>query len=193
MIGKFIYDTYLTNNTEKDWEEYKRKYPHEAKVVETNKGLNLRTRANIRTDGYYVSRFDGPSFDGQNVKLTQILIFNDLGYVYYEDMEGHPEFDNEEMIKVLESFIGKDELNYNSGKIKLDQSGSIDIIMFDPEHYDNKESEEPLNYQRFQGTVITNGLTLDYKQKHFNQSLKKYNEHNVLADIKFEFFKVNFN
>ena len=35
MIGKFIYDTYLTNNTEKDWEEYKRKYPHEAKVVET--------------------------------------------------------------------------------------------------------------------------------------------------------------
>ena len=30
MFGKFIYDTYLTNNTERDWAVYKKENPEDA-------------------------------------------------------------------------------------------------------------------------------------------------------------------
>ena len=44
MIFKFIYDTYLTNNTEKDWQKYKQDYPEDAERIDKNKGLNFNTK-----------------------------------------------------------------------------------------------------------------------------------------------------
>ncbi len=37
IIGKFIYDTYLTNNTEKNFEEYRKKDPIAAAKLELPK------------------------------------------------------------------------------------------------------------------------------------------------------------
>jgi hypothetical protein len=37
FICKFIYDSYITNNTEKNWQEFKQKNPNDPEVLITNK------------------------------------------------------------------------------------------------------------------------------------------------------------
>lgn len=44
FVLKFIYDSYLTNNTNEKWSEYRRVNPEEAARIENNKGLNLNTK-----------------------------------------------------------------------------------------------------------------------------------------------------
>jgi phage pi2 protein 07 len=42
VIGKFIYDTYLTNNAEKNWEKYREEYPLDAAKIDLEEQkLNL--------------------------------------------------------------------------------------------------------------------------------------------------------
>ncbi|GLU56115.1 hypothetical protein Dfri01_55760 [Dyadobacter frigoris] len=48
VIGKFIYDTYFSNNTEKRWEEYKKENPERAYEVERNTGLNVGMSAGAK-------------------------------------------------------------------------------------------------------------------------------------------------
>ena len=43
LLIKFIYDTYVTDNTENDWKEFKKTNPNEAAQIKANKGLDLRT------------------------------------------------------------------------------------------------------------------------------------------------------
>lgn len=43
VIGKFIYDTYLSNNTKERWEDYKEQNPAKAYEIERNQGLDFRT------------------------------------------------------------------------------------------------------------------------------------------------------
>jgi hypothetical protein len=44
FFGKFIYDSYLTKNNKRSWQEYKEKYPEDAARIDRNKGLNLSTK-----------------------------------------------------------------------------------------------------------------------------------------------------
>lgn len=44
VIVKFVYDTFLTGNTEKNWETYKHSNPEEAARIERNDGLNFSTK-----------------------------------------------------------------------------------------------------------------------------------------------------
>jgi len=48
FFGKFVYDTFLTNNTERDWEEYKQSDPVGAARVEKNNGLDISTKSKSR-------------------------------------------------------------------------------------------------------------------------------------------------
>lgn len=43
IIGKFVYDTYLSNNTKDKWEDYKQENPAKAYEIERNKGLDFST------------------------------------------------------------------------------------------------------------------------------------------------------
>jgi hypothetical protein len=43
---KFIYDTFLTNNANKNWNEYKSENPEKAARIERNTGLNFNTKPN---------------------------------------------------------------------------------------------------------------------------------------------------
>lgn len=43
VIGKFVYDTYLSSNTKENWEDYKQDNPAKAYEIERNKGLNFST------------------------------------------------------------------------------------------------------------------------------------------------------
>lgn len=41
LFFKFIWDSYLTNNTERNWQEYKQQFPAEAERIESNPGLSF--------------------------------------------------------------------------------------------------------------------------------------------------------
>ena len=45
ILGKFIYDTYLTNNTTRRWNVYKRNHPEDAAKVERNGGLSFNNKS----------------------------------------------------------------------------------------------------------------------------------------------------
>ncbi len=48
IFGKFIYDSFLTNNTNDNWDKYKKQYPVEASRVEGNTGLNISVKSKSR-------------------------------------------------------------------------------------------------------------------------------------------------
>jgi|GEM_PF-4406737 len=49
FVAKFIYDSYLTNNTEKVFEEYQNNNPEAAARIERNKGFDLSTKPKTRS------------------------------------------------------------------------------------------------------------------------------------------------
>lgn len=48
IIGKFIYDTFFTDRTEKNWNQYKQSNPEDAARIERNRGLDLSTKSKSR-------------------------------------------------------------------------------------------------------------------------------------------------
>ncbi|MEJ8758460.1 hypothetical protein WG947_15710 [Pontibacter sp. H259] len=50
ILGKFIYDTYLTNNTDRDWENFKVSEPEKAARIERNKILDFNTNPNLKDE-----------------------------------------------------------------------------------------------------------------------------------------------
>jgi len=44
IIGKFIYDSYLTNNTEKNWEEYERDKKYNETIRQTNHSQDIKKK-----------------------------------------------------------------------------------------------------------------------------------------------------
>lgn len=48
IFGKFIFDTYLTNRTEKDWDQYKQSNPERAARIEKNKGFDFSEKSKSR-------------------------------------------------------------------------------------------------------------------------------------------------
>lgn len=41
LFLKFVWDSYITGNTEREWGEYKQQFPAEAERIESNSGLNF--------------------------------------------------------------------------------------------------------------------------------------------------------
>lgn len=56
FVGKFIYDTYITDNTEKNWEKFRRSNPEEAARLERNEGLNFNLKP-IKNDDHKVASY----------------------------------------------------------------------------------------------------------------------------------------
>ncbi|MDM8162239.1 hypothetical protein QUH73_20665 [Labilibaculum sp. K2S] len=49
-IGKFVYDTYFTNNAQKNWDEYKKNNPESGARIERNKGFDISTKSRSREE-----------------------------------------------------------------------------------------------------------------------------------------------
>lgn len=80
VIAKFVYDTYLSNNTEKRWEEYRQENPERAYQVERNTGLNLGTSASAR---------EAAAFN-KLTELQQLLIKQSLAF--YKQVESREHY-----------------------------------------------------------------------------------------------------
>jgi hypothetical protein len=179
LIAKFIYDTYLTNNTEKSWHDYKLNNPHEAQVLENNKGLNFKTNYSVRKDGFYSLRMEGINQYGNPYKFTVFLIFNMNGFVSKFEFDGFPEVTKEAMLGVLAEVENYNENNKESAKIDL-HDGKISFKFNSPSS----------NHEEYVGSVIKDGLILDRVLHYFDQNLGRMNTKTSLKDLKFIFISI---
>ena len=197
IIGKFVYDSFLTNNTEKNWEKYKKENPHKAIVIENSKGLNMNPNAEIRTDGYYISKYETLNYKGEPFTIHFYLIFNKKGFVVFGEIEDINEWikkNTNESIK--EAIIEFNELNENDYSSQVRKfyikNGGINMKFFDPEDFSNEDINNLQSYDEWYGTIIHNGLILSFDRAYFNIVLAEYVKENRIKNLKFDFKQVFF-
>ena len=95
FFGKFIYDTYLTNNTEIGFQDYKVRHPEEAYRLEKNKGLNFNTNPKINIKDRRESVSLLAEHFGCQPNEVQALFLNDM------IQKKIPMREKDEMISVL--------------------------------------------------------------------------------------------
>jgi hypothetical protein len=177
---KFIYDTFLTTNTSRNWAKYQSAFPHEAAVIENNNGLNFKTDFKPKTNGYYTCNLSGRSPEGFPFQLTEMFIFNDLGYVVRFEMEGEPvALNREQGVVLLRELQGISEASEECAKFKWND-GKISI-RFD---------EGSLYGEEFVGSVLQNGLLLTRLLHNYNEILERPTTKTTLVDMRFTFHEV---
>lgn len=196
FIGKFIYDSFLTNNTERNWDAYKKSNPNQVRVVENNSAFNLNTKANLRTDGYYLAKYKGTNPKGEFFTIPFLFVFNNKGVVaFMEDDEAH-DFANCDVENLKEQLIEYDlqevsETNLGFSKYQI-KNGGVSMIFYDSEEYSNRMNDEIMTYNKWEGTILNNGLLLTFSQAGYSNSLGDYTSEIVLKDLKFDFVQIKF-
>lgn len=195
FIGKFIYDSFLTNNTEKNWDVYKKSNPNQARVLETNSAFNLNTKATIRTDGYYLANFKGKNKEGQ-YSIPFLLIFTSNGLVVFFEDDNADDFVNAGVQKIKEQLIESDsvkdcEPNLQASKYEI-KDGAVSMFFYDSSEFSNRMDDEIRTYNKWEGTILNNGLLLNFIQAGYSGSLNEYTSEIVLKDLKFDFVQIKF-
>lgn len=190
IIGKFIYSNYFTNNKEKDWDENKKKNPHKAKLIENKGGYKTNLNSILRTDGYYISKF---SVDSEHVHF--LLIFTKNGFVAFSELDDYEEYIRENGNEAFRqavidgNHIKEIELSESMGKYVI-RNGEVTATFFDPNDFANKDSAVPNCYKEWEGTIIHNGLILNYSTSYYSNALKDYTRETKLKDLKFKFIEI---
>jgi hypothetical protein len=199
IVGKFIYDTFLTNNTEKNWDAYKKSNPHGSIVSEHSNAFNLNTNAKLRTDGYYLSVFNGTDYNGDIFKIFFIMFFTKNGFVAideFEDLENYMALNKNDFKQVLIDADLVLEADIASGIVKYQiKNGGISMQFYDPNEYSNLDLKnnsllEPNVFNEWKGTILHNGLLLTFSESFYNEPLKDYTKESRIKDLKFEFTQI---
>ncbi len=180
VFGKFIYDTYLTGNTEREWQDFKKKFPHEAKVVENSTGLDFRTKASLRTDGVYMCRLTVNMRSGEDKRLTMLFLFNRNGMAFFDEKMGHMEINPEAILELLLEFddaIIKDKCEYITPYFINNGGISITFDLGGP------------NSMTWNGTIVKDGLLLDYIRKGYDLDHQTHYEEKIFSDTRFFFIR----
>lgn len=196
LFAKFIYDSFLTNNTEKNWDAYKKSNPNQAIVLETNGAFNLKTKASLRTDGYYLAYHKGIDFEEKPCTIPLIFIFTNKKLVAFCEDEQANEIISSKLENLKEQLIAVDliediEISLNTSKYEI-ENGGIWMQFFDPNDYSNTSGDEILAYNEWKGTILHNGLLLTFSQAGYSNALKDYTKQIILKDLKFDFVQINF-
>lgn len=198
IIGKFIYDSYFSDNTDKNWEKFKKANPHRAAVIDNSKGFNMNPIAKIRTDGYYIGKHSGRNFNGDSYTVNILFFFNKNGIVEYEDTNDLLNWEKENSDEILKEYIidfneiNEIDLSPRATHYEINKGGIL-MKFYDPEDYSNINAEEPQVYDEWSGSVIHNGLILSFERSNFNVAYKGYTKQSILKDLKFDFVSINFN
>tara|TARA_B110000259_G_scaffold77406_1_gene90737 strand:- start:382 stop:927 length:546 start_codon:yes stop_codon:yes gene_type:complete len=167
---KFIYDSYLTDNTESRYTEYK------------------KTVYGIRTDGVYMFKQKGTSTWGEKFLITHILIFNTHGLVTYEELEGKVNLTKGDIKDVVLEF-SKVTAKDDSCVRYVKKDNEIDIIFKGNKFPDRKTwVEKNLGANRFRGKVNHNNLHLAFENIYFDQTIGAPKSHKYFNNEKFTFF-----
>ena len=196
LLAKFIYDSFLTNNTEKNWDAYKKSNPNQAIVLETNSPFNLNTKATLRTDGYYLTYHKGKDYEGKFYTIPLLFVFNNKGLVAFCEDDQANAIITSEVENLKEQLIAIDliediEISTSTSKYET-RNGAIWMQFFDPSEYSNTLGDEILVYNEWKGTILHNGLLLTFSLAGYDSSLKEYTKQKVLKDLKFDFVQINF-
>jgi len=178
IFCKFIYDTYLSENTNKDWEQYKKTNPHEARVIENNKGLDFNTNHILRTDGAYIYVHNATTPYGEKITLTYLLIFNKYNKVFTSCTEKMPSQEAicntwSEMANFKENDPEVTEYYNNQGEVSFYFNG----------HGNNKEI--------YTGSVLKNGLCLTHTSRFYSEMIDSQTNKLRFKGAHFNFLEIN--
>lgn len=199
---KFIYDSFFTNNAEENWDKFKADNPNQAVLVDTNKGLNMNINAKVRTDGFYLCKHEFfHQSERRNMTMYFYLLFSRRGAVVFEEIDSKSASEmitiareNEDYRRDVINFNNLNEIEYspNSTSYKV-KNGGVEMKFFDPNDFLNRDNtSKPSCYTKLYGTIVHNGLILEYENKYFNYSLKKLVVKKLAENLKFNFYPVNF-
>ena len=191
LFGKFIYDSYITNNTKDQWDRYKKLNPEKATVVENSSPFNMNTSANLRFDGYYKTEYEVSDFSGNPGKVPCIFIFNkhDLVAIYrhdeaYQLLQSDPS-DVKNLLMEMNS-TSTVEITPETSTYNI-KGGKISMIFYDGEQYPSNKLDDIYTYIAWRGTVIHNGLILSAFKKDYDYEEKSYDEKLIFRDLTFSF------
>jgi hypothetical protein len=161
MIAKFIYDTYLTNNTDRRWQALAAANPMEAQTIENNRFLNFNTDYSLRHDGIYTCFSTTQTDTGDTLKKTYCLVFG-KSYVLFFEGDNHTHL-NHQIKKDLVTLMHESEnipsyqLPYNltSHSVYKNRIGFIFS-------WNLGEGDERTKF--FDGILVNNGLVLSFRQ-----------------------------
>ena len=161
FIFKFVYDNFLTDNAEKEWQKLKQRDPEAARMIEQNQGLNLRTNYRIREDGLYLWTFQGNGPNGYIAGISMGLIFR-KNMAYKFEVDFVVSLSTQEIKELLDNATV-----FNA------QEPSADVA---PYHLDGKQlhlefypdPEKTSTYFKLTGEVTSKGLRLDITQHFIN-------------------------
>ena len=197
IIFKFVYDSFLTNNTEKNWENYKKENPHKAKVIEHSKGFNINPDAKIRTDGYYLSKYETLDFNYEPFTIYFFLNFTKKGFVAIGEIEDINEWKTNNTNDSLKEGIIEvnklDKIDFTPEVTKFYiKNGGINMKFYDPEDSSNEDIRNIKSLNEWYGSILHNGLILSFDKSYFNYSLSDYVKENQIKNLKFDFVQINF-
>lgn len=194
VIGKFIYDSYLTNNTEKTWSDYKKS--NSTIVSNSNSNDKEFIAPNcVSFEGYYQFNYKGFDINNNPLEFMQLLLFIDNKYVCIIEPEGNPKAIDKRMklfmSKIKESLkaIKSDEYNHLDSSLGIYKiyNNKIEIKFFDPKDKDNSDIDNPQVYKKLYGILEKNKLVLNQLDRIYDFSKGGFKEAEIdlLKDSKF--------
>ena len=176
IILKFIFDTYLTNNTESRYNQYK------------------STVFGIRADGIYYFKHKGISIYKEKFIIHHVLVFNSHGLVTYaelDDRDGSQLFSSENKITFIDSLVTESNKisQQEEGFVQYKKKGNKLEIIFNGNRYPKKENwmDRNLGANIFRGNLDHNNLILSYENIYFDEILGQPKTHNYFTNQKFIF------
>lgn len=156
---------------------------------------NQKSDGIIRTDGYYISKFNGTNKNPKE-SIYYFILFTRNGFVGLMEIEDINKWkinNSDEDIKelILETNKVNEVKNPQIlAKYKLNK-GQIQMKFYDSDEYGNDDIENLLVYDEWYGRVFNNELVLSFDTAYFSNSLQDYVKENQIKDLKFQFKQIN--
>ncbi|GAB3903280.1 hypothetical protein GCM10028803_31440 [Larkinella knui] len=180
FILKFVYDNFLTDNAEKDWQKLKQQDPEAARMIVQNQGLNLRTNYLIREDGLYLWTYQGNGPNGYISGISMGLMF-EAGKVCKFEADFVVTLTKGEVRQVLES---------NSGDYLKEVSPDVTDYTLDGKQISFRFYPDPQKtntYMELAGEITSNGLRLTITQHFINYVIADFDSQILFTGAKFVF------
>lgn len=169
---------------------------HSSKSEESKNKKNSNPSKKIRTDGYYISRYEALNEFNETASIYFFIIFTKNGFVGLLEIEDYNEWkinNSDEDIKELILETNKVNEIKNPqilAKYKL-KDEQISMKFYDPDDYSNSDLENILNYNKWYGKIINNDLVLSFDKAYFNDALQDYVIENQINNLRFQFKQLN--
>lgn len=164
--------------------------------LEEDKKTKNNTNGKIRTDGYYISKYEALTEFNEIISIHFFIIFTKNGFVGLLEIEDYDEWrmnNSDEDIKelILESSKISEIKNPQILAKYKQKEEKIKMKFYDPDDFSNSDPENLLNYDKWYGNIINNGLVLSFDKAYFNDALQDYVVENQLKNLKFQFKQLN--